>query len=203
MKHLSFQKSGLYLTWTIAFIITIVLFSCESQENLRELPPLTDKELIKRGEYIINMGACHDCHSPKIMTEKGPVPDPERLLSGHPKDEKLPAINGPQEWVLFSGGATSYVGPWGQSFAANLTPDDTGIGNWSFDNFKRALRQGKYKGIEGGRDLAPPMPWQFYRHISDDDLYALFAYLKSLPPVDNLVPAYISPDKLAKNSKKQ
>lgn len=154
---------------------------------------LKDKELIKRGEHLVTVSACHDCHSPKIMTPLGPEPDPERLLSGHPQDEPLPSIPaGSENWILFNMGLTGFVGSWGISYAANLTPDDTGTGNWSFDQFKLAIRKGKYKGLEGSRDLLPPMPWQMYQHFSDDELKAIFAYLQSIKPVRNLVPAPVS-----------
>lgn len=154
---------------------------------------LKDKELIKRGEHLVTVSACHDCHSPKIMTPLGPEPDPERLLSGHPQDEPLPSIPaGSENWILFNMGLTGFVGSWGISYAANLTPDDTGTGNWSFDQFKLAIRKGKYKGLEGSRNLLPPMPWQMYQHFSDDELKAIFAYLQSIKPVRNLVPAPVS-----------
>jgi mono/diheme cytochrome c family protein len=154
---------------------------------------LKDEEMIKRGQHLVTVGACHDCHSPKIMTPLGPEPDPERLLSGHPQGEPLPPIpNENENWILFNMGLTGFVGPWGISYAANLTPDDTGTGSWSFDQFKLAIRKGKYKGLEGSRDLLPPMPWQMYQHFSDDELKAIFAYLQSLKPVRNLVPAPVS-----------
>lgn len=157
---------------------------------------MSEEELIKRGAYLTTIGACHDCHSPKMMTPNGPEPDPKRLLSGHPKDESIPSIAKTQDWVLFSQGLTAFVGPWGVSYAANLTPDDTGTGNWTFEQFKTALRKGKYKGLEHGRDLLPPMPWQMYQHMTDDDMLAIFTYLRSLPKINNLVPQPISPDKL-------
>jgi mono/diheme cytochrome c family protein len=155
---------------------------------------LKDEEMIKRGQHLVTVSACHDCHSPKIMTPLGPEPDPERLLSGHPQGEPLPPIpKGNENWILFNMGLTGFVGPWGISYAANLTPDDTGTGSWSFDQFKLAIRKGKYKGLEGSRDLLPPMPWQMYQHFSDDELKAIFAYLQSIKPVRNLVPAPVSP----------
>lgn len=157
---------------------------------------MSQEELIKRGAYLTTIGACHDCHSPKVMTPHGPEPDPTRLLSGHPKNEPIPVTDINPDWILFSQNLTAFVGPWGISYAANLTPDDTGTGNWTFEQFKTALRKGKYKGLETGRDLLPPMPWQMYQHFTDDDMLAIFTYLRSLPKVDNLVPQPISPDKI-------
>tara|TARA_R110002094_G_scaffold3622_1_gene11771 strand:- start:315 stop:614 length:300 start_codon:yes stop_codon:yes gene_type:complete len=88
-------------------------------------------------------------------------------------------------------GLTAAVGPWGTSFAANLTPDETGIGNWSEAQFLKAIKEGKFKGMENTRPLLPPMPWTEYRNFTDEDLKAIFAYLKTIKPIDNVVPAAI------------
>jgi hypothetical protein len=132
------------------------------------------------------------------MTPQGPVPDPKLLLSGHPANLPLPKITDPNmvkpgQWVLFHPMNTAAVGPWGTSFSANLTPDVTGIGEWTYGQFKKAVVEGKYKGLDGGRTLLPPMPWPNFKDISDEDLQAIFAYLKSLPPINNQVPAPIPP----------
>ena len=92
-------------------------------------------------------------------------------------------------------GFTAFVGPWGISYAANLSPDDTGIKNWKLEQFITALRKGKSKGIETNRNLLPPMPWQMYRNMTDEDLEAVFVYLQSVPPQNNLVPAPVSREK--------
>lgn len=161
-------------------------------------PPMSNEELIKRGEYLVITSACHDCHSPKVMTEEGPMPDPARLMSGHPKDGPVPVVpENSSEWILFSQDLTTFVGPWGVSFAANLTPHATGTESWTFDQFKTAIRKGKYKGMEGSRSLLPPMPWQMYRTMNDEDLNAIFTYLKALKPIDNLVPPPIPAEDLA------
>ena len=112
-----------------------------------------------------------------------------RALTGHPESEKLPPppkAAGPWVW---GGSATStaFWGPWGISYAMNLTPDEnTGIGIWTEDMFMRAIREGKHMGTS--RPILPPMPWHVYRNYSDDDLKAIFAYLKSLPPTKNRIP---------------
>lgn len=87
---------------------------------------------------------------------------------------------------------TAAAGPWGISFAANLTPHETGIGNWTFDQFKTAMTQGKYKVMANGRPLLPAMPWFNYTEMKDEDLQAVFAYLKSLKPVENVVPSPVT-----------
>lgn len=183
----------------------LTLLNCsrtnEKDNTVSKEKGLSDAELIARGKYLTTVSGCHDCHSPKIMTAEGPEPDPERLLSGHPQNEKLSKIIPTKDWVLFSNNLTAAVGPWGVSYAANLTPDDTGIGNWTFEQFETAIRKGKYKGLEGGRPLLPPMPWQMFRNMTDEDLRSIFAFLKSIRPVDNLVPAPIAPDKLMSQTK--
>ncbi len=181
----------------------LLLAQCVQETSATKAQPNENKAealqaKVKRGEYLVTTSGCNDCHSPKIMTAAGPAPDPKRLLSGHDMTEKLPAVTdknmiAPGQWMLFSSGLTAAVGPWGTSFAANLTPDDTGIGAWDFNQFKKAIREGKSKGLDGTRPLLPPMPWFNIAKLTDDDLEAVFAYLKSLPPVKNSVPNPIPP----------
>ena len=155
---------------------------------------------IQRGQYLVSLMGCHDCHSPKVMTLHGPQIDSTRLLSGHPASLPLPKINVGElkSWVLFGQDLTTAVGPWGVSFSANLTSDETGIGNWSEEQFIKSIREGKYKGMDNTRPLLPPMPWDMIRRATDEDLKAIFAYLKSTRPVENRVPAPIPPDQLSK-----
>lgn len=154
------------------------------------------KEMIERGKYLVNATGCHDCHSPKVFTAAGPVPDESKAMAGHMAGSKLPEIDqrayAPGFWYLMSSDLTAFVGPWGVSYAANITPDDqTGIGLWTEDIFVAAIRNGKHMG--SGRPILPPMPWTYYRNMTDDDLKAIFAYLKSLPPIKNAVPAPTPP----------
>jgi hypothetical protein len=129
------------------------------------------------------------------MTEKGPILDPDLILSGHPASEILLPYDKEvlKSYALFSMGLTAAIGPWGTSFSANITSDDTGIGTWTEEQFMTAMRKGKYKGQEEGRDLLPPMPWMFYKNFPDEDLKAIFAYLKTVTPVENVVPAPLPP----------
>jgi hypothetical protein len=154
----------------------------------------SEAELIDRGKYLVETMGCHDCHSPKRMGPNGPELDPDRLLSGHPAGSTLPPV--PKDvagWALFSMDLTAAVGPWGTSFSANLTSDETGIGNWTEEQFKRSITKGLYKGLEGSRPLLPPMPWQNLVNLKDEDIHAIFTYLKSTRPVENVVPAPIPP----------
>ncbi len=165
----------------------------------QEQSTVSEKEMVERGEYLVKVGGCNDCHTPKKFTERGPVPDQSRTLSGHPANLVLPAINpdmvGPNKWILFNNHLTAAVGLWGVSFSTNLTPDDeTGIGKWTEDIFINALRAGKHMGA--GRPILPPMPWQEIGQMKKPDLKAIFAYLKSLPPIKNQVPAPIPPNEV-------
>ena len=184
----------------ISVTIYTTLFSYNNERSPNQeksTNELSREEIIQRGKALVSTSACHDCHSPKIFTNEGMIPDTTRLLSGHPRDESFPKIPVEREgWVLFSMGLTASVGPWGISYSANLTPDDTGIGNWTYAQFETAIRKGKYKGLEGSRPLLPPMPWQQFKNFTDQDLEAIFTYLKSIKPVNNLVPAPVSPDKV-------
>jgi len=151
---------------------------------------------VKWGEHLVTIMGCGDCHTPKKMTPKGPVLDESLTLSGHPSQMPAPDIDRKEaesKGLAVTQTLTAWVGPWGISYAANLTPDATGLGAWDENTFITALRDGKYKGMKAGRPLMPPMPWVFYKNMSDDEIKAIFAYLKSLKPVNNLVPQYQPP----------
>lgn len=182
------------------FVALCAAFTNDSRENtVADIPLRTDKDLVKRGKYLVGVLGCQDCHSPKRMGAQGPEIIPELHLSGYPASRPLArvfpeAIQG--GWMLFGADGTSAVGPWGMSFAANLTSDETGIGSWSYDQFKTALTKGKFKGLPNTRPLLPPMPWTNYTNMADEDIQAVFQYLKSTKPVSNAVPEPITPDKL-------
>jgi hypothetical protein len=157
-------------------------------------------DVVKRGEYLVRFGGCHDCHTPKILKAgASPAPDTARLLSGHPADVPYPSWmsqdpNEANALVLTTPMLTAWAGPWGVSFAANLTPDkETGLGEWSEETFIRAIRTGKHQGQPNGRDILPPMPWPDYKDATEDDLKAMWAYLRSIPAVKNQVPPPIPP----------
>lgn len=158
---------------------------------------LTQEQLVQRGDYLVFVNGCNDCHSPKRMGQQGLEVIPELMLSGYQADVPLPPVDKnvlKKGWLLMTADLNAAVGPWGVSFAANLTSDQTGIANWPEENFIRALKEGKFKGIEGGRNLLPPMPWQNFARTPVEDLRAIFAYLKSTKPVRNIVPLAIAPE---------
>lgn len=162
--------------------------------------PKSDKsqtDQIERGRYLVMLGGCNHCHSPKTMSPNGPIPHPMKLLSGYPAESNLPEIPhaylAKDKWgAVTNNDLTAWAGPWGVSFAANLTPDPaTGLGGWTDEMFIKSLRTGKHMGT--GRQILPPMPWEDIGHLKDQDLKDMFAYLKSLPPVRNAVPQPIPP----------
>lgn len=152
------------------------------------------KALIKRGAYLVTLGGCSDCHTPLKMGPKGPEPDMARLLSGHPEGMKLPPapkLEGPWMWA---GAATNtaFAGPWGVTYAANLTPDKaTGLQVADAAAFVKLIRSGRHLGK--GRPMLPPMPIQNLQAATDEDLKAMYAYLTSLPALKNRVPDYAPP----------
>ena len=144
------------------------------------------------GSHLVSIGGCNDCHTPKKMTAMGPVNDSSLLLSGHPAGMPLPVVDRKDmesKGIFLTQTLTYWIGPWGISYAPNITSDSTGIGAWSEDQFINCIRKGKWKGLNDARPLLPPMPWQGISIMTDDELKALFAYLKSTPPVRNVVPA--------------
>ena len=149
---------------------------------------------VARGAYLVGIMGCDDCHTPMKMGPKGPEPDMSRRLSGHPQEFKVGKgfTPDPKGWI-WAGAATNtaFAGPWGVSYAVNLTSDPTGLGSWTEANFVKAIKEGKHLGV--GRPINPPMPWPAYSRATEEDLRAVFAYLKTVPPVKNQAPEYQPP----------
>jgi mono/diheme cytochrome c family protein len=154
---------------------------------------------IARGKYLVTIAGCNDCHTPLKMGPNGPEPDMARMLSGHPDsipvNAPAPIPNAP--WlVTTTATTTAWSGPWGVSFTANLTPDaETGLGRWTFRNFNDTIRTGRHMGR--GRAILPPMPIPMYKHMTDQDLEAVFSYLRTIPAIKNHVPEPLRPQQTA------
>jgi mono/diheme cytochrome c family protein len=202
------MRKSLYL-FSVLTICSLIFYivGCTNQgtsekkeEGTAEKKEMSSDELIKRGNYLMITSGCHDCHSPKKFGPHGEMGlDSSRLLSGHPSEQPTPPLNvsslQPGQWMTMTGDLTAFVGPWGLSYTANLTPDSTtGIGAWSETQFINAIRNGKHLG--DGRPIMPPMPWQFIGQMNDDDLKAIYAFLRSIPPIKNVVHAPLSPDEV-------
>lgn len=187
------MRKKILLLSSMAAVIATVVISCNSSNTKTGVAvTVSNDSLVKRGGYLVTIMGCDDCHSPKKMGPGGPEIIAELRLSGYPADRPVAKIdtnvlrNG---WVLLGADLTSAVGPWGMSFAANITSDETGIGKWSEANFRKSITEGKWKGLDNSRMLLPPMPWFNLRNIQEEDLKAIFAFLKSTKPVKNVVPA--------------
>jgi len=124
-------------------------------------------KLIERGEYLSIVGGCNDCHTPGTMYGD---PDFSRRLGGS---------------------ELGWRGPWGVSYPRNISPDmETGIGKWTEEQIVSTLRTGQRPD---GSVMLPPMPWPNTARMSDGDLHALAAYLKSIPPVQHKMPDAVPP----------
>lgn len=167
------------------------LAACASEEpapsTVAEAAPAAVPDPVAHGEYLVKAIGCNDCHTPWKMGEMGPEPDMSRMLSGHPQDlvVTMPALS--EGWMAaISSTFTAFGGPFGISYSANLTPDPTGLGAVTEEMFTQAIRNGKHYGT--GRPLLPPMPWMWYRILSDEDLHAMWTYLQTIPAIQNTVP---------------
>ncbi|MGQ0722273.1 MAG: diheme cytochrome c-553 [Candidatus Eiseniibacteriota bacterium] len=179
--------------WVPLGALLLALSSCaDSGSTSRSVPPApadaaAPADPVARGKYLVEVASCGECHTPWILGPSGPATDASRLLSGHPEKEAHPPAKVPDGWMMLtSATGTAFAGPWGVSYAMNLTPHDTGLGVWSEDLFVQAMRRGKHMGV--GRPILPPMPWASYSEMPDEDLRAMWAYLQSIPPIENVVP---------------
>src|SRR4051812_30704163 len=180
-----FVRNVILAAGPIVVVVGAIVYGSQSAAQSPE-------DRVKRGEYLVNAAGCHDCHTPLKMGANGPEPDMSRKLSGHPETIPVatPATLGAGPW-MWAGSATNtaYSGPWGISYAFNLTPDkNTGLGIWTEDMFVKTIKTGKHMGV--ARPINPPMPWPAYRNFSENDLKAIYAYLRTVPPIVNHVPDY-------------
>lgn len=133
---------------------------------LGQTPPTAER--LRRGEYLATIMDCSGCHTPGTLLGK---PDLGRALGGSEVGFQIPGL--------------------GTFYPPNLTPDrETGLGRWSESDITDAIRKGERPD---GRMLAPIMPYQNYGRLTDGDAAALVAYLRSLRPVRNAVPAPVGP----------
>ena len=145
---------------------------------------------VERGKYLVTIMDCNGCHTPF----KNGVPDMTRMLSGHPEGIKIAApAKLPAGWsVMINETNTAWAGPWGVSFTANLTSDqNSGMGIWTEEMFVNATRKGRHMGTS--REILPPMPWRMQADLTDEDLKAIFAYLRTVPAITNHVPEPLPP----------
>jgi mono/diheme cytochrome c family protein len=129
---------------------------------------MADDAQIRRGEYLVTIGGCNDCHTPGYFFGK---PDMSRFLGGSDVGFEIP-------------GEGVFVG-------RNITLDkETGIGTWTSKQIVTAIQTGKRPD---GRILAPIMPWHAFAKLTADDATTIAAFLQSLKPVRNQVPGPFKP----------
>jgi hypothetical protein len=109
------------------------------------------------GKYLVTIAGCTDCHTPQS------------------KGQNIPGMD-------FAGGLI-LEGPWGRIASANITPDPSGISYYDEALFVQTMRTGYVKA----RELNQIMPWWHFRNLTDDDLKAIFAYVRTLKPVKHHV----------------
>jgi mono/diheme cytochrome c family protein len=182
--------------WTVMMLAaSAAAVGCGVEAPVQTVSAATETTQTERGKYLVSIMGCNDCHTPWKMGPQGPEPDMSRYLSGHP--EQIGPLKAPRAaqdpWVWQALGTnTAFSGPWGISYTMNLTPDrNTGIGIWTEEMFINAIRQGRHMGTS--RPINPPMPWPAYRNATDEDLKAVFAYLRTIKPVVNHIPDYQPP----------
>ena len=194
---------------TFSFILSvsaIVFYACT---DTKTEPTGTARETfggfesqLKWGEHLVTICGCHDCHTPKKMGPNGPENDMSLMLSGHPSQMPAPdfdRMEAAKKGLIVTQTFTAWTGPWGTTYAANLTSDSTGIGAWKEEQFLKALHERKWMGLENTRPLMPPMSMMPAVDMSDDELKAIFAYLKTTPAVKNVIPeAVLLPPPAAK-----
>ena len=152
----------------------LAIASCSGPANQSATAPAVEDSLA-RGRYLATVVGCNDCHTPGYFFG---APDTTRMLSGS---------------------ELGWKGPWGVSFARNITPDSaTGIGTWTEEQIVTAIRTGQRP--DGSHILLPPMPWPDFSHLTDSDARAIAAYLKSIPAVSHKVPDMVPPGKPVKGS---
>ena len=172
-------------------ILLLGLAACSRATPQEASPaPTPTVSPVARGQQLVQMSGCSDCHTPMKLDEAlhMPVPDHTRYLSGHPEGAPDPeAAPGQTDQAVIGPTFTSFKTGFGIVYARNLTPDpETGLGTWTEADFIATMRTGHRQGK--GRVILPPMPWMNLSRASDDDLAAIFAYLHSLPAVKNAVP---------------
>src|SRR4030095_1632731 len=182
-----------------AAILFLTQCTDEKKEDTSEVKPTVAQfggfdSQVKWGEHLVTIGGCNDCHTPKKMGANGPENDMSLMLSGHPAQQPPPKYD-PKEaaktGLIVTQTFTAWTGPWGTTYAANITSDSTGIGMWTEAQFVKSLKEKKWMGLENTRPLMPPMSMMPATEMSDDELKAIFAYLKSTPPIKNVQPAAV------------
>lgn len=175
------NRNLLVLGLTLLFVGTLVVIGVRSVQS--------QGDMVRRGKYLVDtLGACGHCHTPRAGAEY----NMDMYLAGHPANAPYPRYNFSMMqqgiFILTSPQMSAFSGPFGTSFSSNLTPDtETGLGEWTEKMFIDAMRTGLHQGVAGNRKIFPPMPTKHYAQMNDEDLKAIWAYLRTIKPVKNEV----------------
>ena len=195
------KRSAIFI-WC-AFALTIFIFSkCNNNQpatggNQKDSTVVAKNDnggfesQVKWGEHLVTIGGCNDCHTPKKMGPNGPEDDMSLMLSGHLAQQPPSAFDvkeAAKKGLVVTQSFTAWMGPWGITYAANITSDSTGIGMWTEAQFLKALKEKKWMGLDNTRPLMPPMSMMPATLMTDDEMKAIFAYLKTTPPIKNVQP---------------
>lgn len=188
------MKKWIYVL-SIFFVTILLITACSSSSDSPSADTKNDfggfESQVKWGEHLVHIAGCNDCHTPKKMGPNGPENDMSLMLSGHPAGAPAADFDkneAAKKGLIITQTFTAWTGPWGVTYAPNLTSDSTGIGGWKEEQFIKCLHEKKWMGLEGTRPLMPPMSMMPATEMSDTELKAIFAYLKSTPPVKNVIP---------------
>ena len=171
----------------LTFCAAVFLVSAVIALNINSVESQSD--MVQRGKYLVDgVGACGHCHTPRAGAEY----NMDMYLAGHPANAPYPRYNFSMMqqgiFILTSPQMSAFSGPFGTSFASNLTPDnETGLGEWTEKMFIDAMRTGHHQGDMNNRQIFPPMPTKHYGQMNDEDLKAIWAYLRTITPVKNEV----------------
>lgn len=136
----------------------VVKDSLPPHQTITSVPSPDMSNPVERGKYLVTIANCGSCHTP--LNKQGQ----------------------PLTHLSFAGGML-FKGPWGEVTSANITPDASGISYYDEELFVKTLRTGHV----GARKLNSIMPWGYFRNMTDEDLKAIYAYLRTLPPVQHRV----------------
>ena len=181
------MKTWLGSSWAVCALAIVLGIFISMSQSAGQATKGGAASAVEHGKYLVGITGCHDCHSPK-KDAAGHV-DETRPLSGRPATTPAPSTTAGEIHTALD--LTAWTGPWGTTYASNLTPDTTtGLlaRRYSEASFVAMFRTGKKPN---GVGILPPMPYEMYANMTDDDLKAIWAYLQTIKPVRNQVPANV------------
>jgi mono/diheme cytochrome c family protein len=173
-----------YLIFLACGALTCLGAACAFNSAQETIPADWEQtSYVERGNYLVNyLGHCAGCHTPLAPNGES---DMSLYLSGVPAKYAGTKVGRPQ--------VAGFPGPRGARFyAANLTPDpETGLGRWSEEQFVRTFKHGVRP--DGTKYATSPMEWNIYANMKEEDVRAIYRYLRTIKAIPNKVPANIPP----------